>query len=84
MPSAVGKEEEEEEMLLGIWLLLAAVKCCNVPLVQLLVEWHGMQSHMDGHGQSELHMLAKSQRGPFLPYPLPPRFMAHLLTYICA
>jgi hypothetical protein len=59
----------------GGWPLLAAVKCQNVAITQLLID-HGARpvAHKKRcrlKKQTELHTLAEAQKGPFPPRPVP-------------
>ncbi len=72
MHSTEGLDVNERDAI-GGWPLLAAVKCQNVAITQLLID-HGARpvAHKKRlKKQTELHALAEAQKGPFPPRPVP-------------
>jgi hypothetical protein len=49
---------------MGLWLLLTVVKCNNMVMAHLLIN-HGTHIHQQNCKRSELHTLAKTQKGPY-------------------
>jgi hypothetical protein len=52
---------------MGVWPLLAAVKCHNLAMTRLLLDHGAMPKKTTRTTSTELHALADTQKGPFPP-----------------
>jgi hypothetical protein len=70
---------------MGMWPLLAAVKCHNLAMIRLLLDHGAMPKKITRTTTStELHALADTQKGPFPPVRTPSHTHTHNTTTVCA